>query len=141
MRSPRSTRRSTRPWLAICFVGLVVAAFSAPPVTAEGSTPRAAGRFTVPAEGPPITLYETSWCGYCRKTRHLLQKLDADFVSKDVEKDPRAAREARAKTGGGGGVPVIDFAGVVVEGYDARQIRQIVDEMREVGALSPKGQD
>ena len=132
--------RFARPCLTVLFVALAATALLTPPGQAEEPAPRTAGRFTVPAEGPPITLYETSWCGYCRKTRHLLCKLDADFITKDVEKDPAAAREARAKTGGGG-VPVIDFAGVVVEGFDDRQIRQIVGEMRQAGVLAPKSRD
>lgn len=83
---------------------------------------------------PPIILYETSWCGYCRKARSLLKQLDADFEARDVERDAQAAAEARSKAGGGG-VPVIDFGGVVVRGYSDRTIRKLVRSMREQGAL------
>ena len=83
---------------------------------------------------PPIILYETSWCGYCRKARRLLKELDADFEARDVERDAQAAAEARSKSGGGG-VPVLDFGGVVVKGYSDRTIRHLVRSMREQGAL------
>ena len=81
-------------------------------------------------EESKITLYETSWCGYCRKTRRLLNELGAEFVAKDIEKNQEAAREYRAKSGGRGGVPLIDFDGRVVRGYNERAIRQQVREIQ-----------
>lgn len=96
------------------------------PTPAAASSEPAAG-----GEEPRITLYMTSWCGYCRKARKLLKELDADFVAKDIEKDSEAAREFSAKNGGRGGVPLIDFDGKVVRGYSDRTIRQRVRELRE----------
>ena len=80
---------------------------------------------------PRITLYMTSWCGYCRKARQLLNELDADFVAKDIEKDPDARREFSVKGGGRGGVPLIDFDGQIVRGYSDRTIRQQVRQLRK----------
>ncbi len=80
---------------------------------------------------PRITLYMTSWCGYCRKARKLLKELDADFVAKDVEKSREAAREFASKSGGRGGVPLIDFDGRIVRGYNDRLIRKLVRELEK----------
>ena len=84
----------------------------------------------------PIILYETTWCGYCRKARRLLKQLDAEFEAKDVERDREAAVQAQRI--GGRGVPVLDFAGVVVRGYDDRQIRSLVRSMRDQGLLDAR---
>ena len=80
---------------------------------------------------PKITLYMTSWCGYCRKARKLLTRLDADFEAKDIEKSRRAAAEFRRKNGGGGGVPLIDIDGKLVRGYNEKLIRKLVAELEE----------
>ncbi len=82
-------------------------------------------------EDARITLYMTSWCGYCRKAGKLLKSLDADFVAKDIEKDAKAAREYRAKAGGRSGVPLIDIDGEVVRGFNERAIRQLVGKLKQ----------
>ncbi|MCP3964609.1 MAG: hypothetical protein GY719_42815 [bacterium] len=83
------------------------------------------------ADEPPIILYSTRSCGYCRKANRLLTQLDADFVVKDIEKDRDAALEFREKSGGRGGVPLIDFDGKVVRGYNDRLIRKLVRKIKK----------
>lgn len=87
-------------------------------------------------DGPDIILYQTSWCGYCRKARKLLKQLDADFVAKDIERNHAAAREYREKGNGYRGIPLIDFDGEVVRGYSDRLIRRKVRELQEKQAGS-----
>ncbi len=36
---------------------------------------------------PPITIYTTPWCGYCRRARKLLQEKNLVFTEIDVEGD------------------------------------------------------
>ena len=36
---------------------------------------------------PPITLYTTPWCGYCRRARKLLQEKNLLFTEVDIEGD------------------------------------------------------
>lgn len=86
---------------------------------------------TTANDEPRITLYETSWCGYCRKTRKLLKALDAEFVAKDIEKSREAMLEYRRKSGGRGGVPLIDFDGKVVRGYREQDIRRLAREVEQ----------
>lgn len=80
------------------------------------------------AEQEPIVLYMTSWCGYCRKARKLLDDLDANFVEKNIEKDREAALEFRKKAGRGSGIPVIDFDGTIVRGYNAKLIKELAEK-------------
>lgn len=88
------------------------------------------------AKRPEITLYQTSWCGYCRRARALLTELGADFEVKDVEKDQRAAEEFRSKAQGYGGVPLIDFDGELLRGYSEQAIR---DHVRRIEAAKADG--
>ena len=73
-----------------------------------------------------ITLYSTSWCGYCSKARSYFADRGWDYVEKDVEKDPEGAAEFRQIAGGRGGVPVIVINGEVLRGFSQTQIDQAV---------------
>ena len=68
-------------------------------------------------------VYGTSWCGYCTKTKNLLKTQGVSFEDKDIEKDTAARREMEAKMAqaglkSSGGVPVIDFYGRIMVGYN-----------------------
>ena len=71
---------------------------------------------------PVVTLYSTTWCGWCRKSRQLLQSLGIAFVERDVESDPRAAAE-KSRLAPGSGVPVLVRGGEVVRGFSEATIR------------------
>lgn len=75
-----------------------------------------------PAPAPVVTLYSTTWCGWCRKSRQLMQALGIAFVERDVESDPRAAAE-KSRLAPGSGVPVLVRDGEVVRGYSEATIR------------------
>lgn len=81
-----------------------------------------------------VILYETSWCGYCRKARRLLKSLDVDFVAKNIEHDREAALELRGKVGRHRGVPVLDIGGTILRGYHEGLIRDLVAELRSKAA-------
>ena len=69
-----------------------------------------------------VVVYGTSWCGYCTKTRNLLTSNGVSFLDKDIEKDAGAREEMEAKMSkagvAAGGVPVIDFCGRIIKGYN-----------------------
>jgi glutaredoxin len=83
---------------------------------------------------PPVILYATSWCGYCRKARALLKDLKVDFIEKNIERDRAAANEMAKKAGSRSGVPVLDIGGYIVRGYSDRQIRQLVKDLNKAMA-------
>jgi len=87
---------------------------------------------------PPVILYATSWCGYCRKARVLLKDLKVDFLEKNIERDRAAAREMAEKAGGRSGVPVLDIGGYIVRGYSDRNIRRLVKDLRNAMAQQAK---
>ncbi|MEO8195484.1 MAG: glutaredoxin family protein [Thermoanaerobaculia bacterium] len=75
------------------------------------------------AEAPVVTLYSTSWCGWCRKSRNLMQSLGIAFVERDVERDSAAAAAKARLAGPAAGVPVLERGGEVVRGFDEATIR------------------
>jgi glutaredoxin-like YruB-family protein len=72
-----------------------------------------------------VTLYSTSWCGWCKKTRALLTSLGVAFTEKDVERDPAAAVE-RTRKSGRRSVPVLDIGGTIIVGYDEARTRELL---------------
>ncbi len=77
-------------------------------------------------EAHSVILYATSWCGYCAKTRELLNKNDIKYFEYDVEKSAEG-REQRKKLGGNG-VPVLVINGEVVKGYNPTKILELVNK-------------
>jgi glutaredoxin len=97
----------------------------------------AAANATPPRAQPPaararsgvhdVTLYTTSWCGWCKKTIAWLDGEGVDYVNKDVERDEAAAEEMRELTGGDSGVPVVVIDGEVIQGFDQRRMAKLLD--------------
>lgn len=83
----------------------------------EGTATPAVGE-----EAPVVTLYSTSWCGWCRKSRELMQSLGIAFVERDVERDAQAAAD-KARLAPGSGVPVMVRGREVQAGFNEATIR------------------
>ncbi len=81
-------------------------------------------------ERPTILFYSTSWCGWCRKSRMLLDELEARYRERDVERDPGARRD-KDLLAPGAGVPVIAFGDILLTGYSESGLRGMVDAWRE----------
>jgi glutaredoxin 3 len=47
---------------------------------------------------PPITVYATSWCGYCQRARNLLRGRNLAFTEIDVESAPNLRAEMISRT-------------------------------------------
>ena len=71
-------------------------------------------------------LYATFWCGYCAKTRELLNKNGIKYFEYDVGKSTEG-REQRKKLGGNG-VPVLVINWDVVKGYKPNKILNLVSK-------------
>lgn len=90
---------------------------------------RPAGPGPVSFDGP-VTIYGTSWCGYCKVARQYLRTRGVAFQDLDIEKDPEAAKALlmlRRKHHLGSGVPVLDLGGRVVQGFDRGAIDAILE--------------
>jgi mycoredoxin len=57
-----------------------------------------------------VTMYTTSWCGYCFRLKKVLQKEGVDFAEVDIEHDADAAQFVASVNGGNQTVPTLKFA-------------------------------
>ncbi|MBL8916636.1 MAG: hypothetical protein JNM17_38400 [Archangium sp.] len=77
-----------------------------------------------------VVIYSASWCGYCKKAKKWLTDHRVSFVDKDVEKEEGAAAELAQKARSAGvrpsGVPVIDFKGKLILGFDQAALEEAV---------------
>ncbi len=64
-----------------------------------------------------VTIYTTTWCGFCKTAKQYMDSLGIKYTEKDVEKDPDAGAEAVVKSGQMG-VPIIDVNGTIIVGFD-----------------------
>mgnify|MGYP000108968484 CR=1 FL=1 len=65
-----------------------------------------------------VTMYSTSWCGYCRQAREYFQHNKIPFIERDIEKSAKAYKEFNRKYGGGG-VPLLVVADRTMRGWAA----------------------
>ncbi len=58
----------------------------------------------------PVTMYTTSWCGYCVRLKRLMHDEGIDFAEVNIEADPQAADLVMQANGGNRTVPTLVFA-------------------------------
>jgi mycoredoxin len=63
---------------------------------------------TTPAEGT-ITMYSTTWCGYCRRLKSQLDSVGIGYTEVNIEEDPQAAAFVEQVNGGNQTVPTVVF--------------------------------
>lgn len=56
-----------------------------------------------------VTMYSTTWCGFCRRLKLQLDQAGIAYEEIDIERDPDAARFVEGVNGGNQTVPVIRF--------------------------------
>lgn len=61
-----------------------------------------------PADGT-VTLLTTSWCGFCRRLKHQLDREQVDYTEVDIEDTPDAAAAVMAVNAGNRTVPTVVF--------------------------------
>jgi glutaredoxin len=97
-------------------------------IEAAASTPAAADPDADP--DAEVILYGASWCNACRGAAAYLRERDIDFVERDIEREPGAREEmmrtARAAGVTPRGIPVIDFRGEVITGFDRAALQRAI---------------
>ena len=80
----------------------------------------------VESYGDSVVLYSTSWCGYCKKTRELLEKNNIAYAEFDIEHSKAGRKEYDALNGRG--VPLLVMGGEILRGYDPKSILRLAKQ-------------
>jgi mycoredoxin len=56
-----------------------------------------------------LTMYSTTWCGYCRRLKLQLDQAGIAYEEIDIERDPKAAKFVESVNGGNQTVPTVTF--------------------------------
>lgn len=59
---------------------------------------------------PTVTMYTTTWCGYCSRLKMALKSECIAWTEVDIEQDPAAAEFVGSVNGGNHVVPTLKFA-------------------------------
>jgi mycoredoxin len=78
----------------------------------------------------PVTMYTTSWCGFCRRLKNQLAREGIELAEVDIERDPAAADYVMSVNGGSQTVPTVVFPdGTALTNPSAAQVRQRIREL------------
>jgi glutaredoxin 3 len=78
-------------------------------------------------EDAAVVVYKASWCGACKSAAAYLRSRHVQFVEKEPGASEEMQRKAQAKGLRPRGVPVIDFRGEIMLGFDQARISQLID--------------
>lgn len=82
------------------------------------------------APSEQVVIYGTDWCRACESAANFLRSRNVEFVERNIEQDDGARAEMmrRAEEEGirVGGVPVIDFRGTLMNGFDPARIEALM---------------
>jgi glutaredoxin len=80
--------------------------------------------------GFTVIVYGASWCNACHQAVAYLKRRKIPVVEKDIEQDPAAETEMRAKMARagvhGGSIPVIDVKGKILVGFEPHALEAAV---------------
>lgn len=72
-----------------------------------------------------LTMYTTTWCGYCHRLKRQLDRAGIAYAEVDIEQDPGAARLVEQVNGGNQTVPTLVFAdGSALTNPSVREVEQ-----------------
>jgi mycoredoxin len=77
-----------------------------------------------------LTMYTTTWCGYCFRLKTALTSAGIPYTEVDIEQDPAAAEFVRSVNGGNQTVPTVKFVdGSALTNPNAAQVKQKLAEL------------
>jgi len=79
-----------------------------------------------------VTMYTTSWCGYCVRLKKLMEREGIAFAEVDIEQDAQAADLVMTANGGNRTVPTLLFAdGVALTNPTIDQVKAQLGSLPE----------
>src|SRR5215475_14140975 len=73
-----------------------------------------------------VTVYSTSWCGYCCISKRFLDEHNVPYTEIDIEADEDAALRVEQWNRGNRTVPTIDIDGTTLTNPSPAQLRQVL---------------
>lgn len=73
----------------------------------------------------PVIFFSKSWCGWCNKTRKLLDENNIRYIEYDIEISTKG-RKWHSEVGGKG-VPVLIIGDYVKHGYNRKKILKLIN--------------
>jgi mycoredoxin len=74
-----------------------------------------------------VTMYSTTWCGYCHRLQSQMDREGIGYTVIDIERDPAAAEFVMSVNGGNQTVPTVLFAdGTTMTNPNIVEVRQRV---------------
>ena len=68
-----------------------------------------------------VTVYSTTWCGFCKQAKKYFDSIGVEYKEVNVEED-KVAAEKMVEESGQMGVPVIKIGTGIVVGFDKPKI-------------------
>ena len=86
------------------------------------------------AAASSVTMYTTTWCGYCFRLKKLMQREDIPFAEVDIEADAGAAEIVMSANGGNRTVPTLVFAdGTALTNPSLEQVKSQLEQASRAG--------
>lgn len=82
------------------------------------------------ASAGDVIIYGASWCGACHEAQAFLQARGIPFVERDIEHDPGAREDMQRAASAAGipttSIPIIDFRGTIIRGFDREALERAI---------------
>jgi mycoredoxin len=83
----------------------------------------------------PLTMYTTTWCGFCKNLKRQLGKAGVEVNEVDIERDPEAAKFVESVNGGNQTVPTVVFDdGTAMTNPSAAQVQKKLTALANQGS-------
>lgn len=69
-----------------------------------------------------VTMYSTTWCGYCRRLKREMEDAGISFQVIDLDDDPSHDERIIARTGGYRTVPTLEVGGELLVNPSIREV-------------------
>jgi mycoredoxin len=77
-----------------------------------------------------LTMYTTSWCGFCRRLKTQLAREGIEMLEVDIERDPQAAEFVMSVNGGNQTVPTVLLPdGTALTNPSAKEVKKRLAEL------------
>lgn len=77
-----------------------------------------------------LTMYTTTWCGYCQRLKRQLTRAEVEFVEIDIEESPESVAIVEKANEGNQTVPTLVFSdGTAMTNPSAQSVISKLDEL------------